>query len=165
VPAQPTYFLHFSHKTDSFLQNVQTFSPSSISNRASRISFTQQTLCQYRSKWSSTPGYSKESTLGDTMDPLSALSIAATVVQFIDYGTRILSKTNQLHKSVDGALDENIELEKASLQLQQFCNEVQGSLSQAEQRSPQGAQAQFDQALEEICVQCVELSKAPSQRA
>jgi hypothetical protein len=45
------------------------------------------------------------------MDPLSALSIAATVVQFVDFGMRVVSKGNQIYRSGDGSLDENRDLE------------------------------------------------------
>jgi hypothetical protein len=41
------------------------------------------------------------------MDPLTALSVAACVVQFVDYGTKLLSKGRELYKSADGALWEN----------------------------------------------------------
>lgn len=52
------------------------------------------------------------------MDPLSALSVAAAVVQFVDYGTRLVSKTRELYKSTQGALTTNIELEAASKRVQ-----------------------------------------------
>jgi hypothetical protein len=163
-PTSTAYLLpvvpHFSPETDNFSQRSNILTSSSNSNRASRISLTQQTGCQYCSKWSSIPcGHSEESTLGDTMDPLTALSLAANIVQLIDFGVSIVSKWDQLYKPVHGALDENTALEKASVRLQQFSNGVQGYLSQAQQRSPQGARAQCDQALEEICVECGELSK------
>jgi hypothetical protein len=48
------------------------------------------------------------------MDPLSALSVAAAVVQFADYGTGLLRTGRALYKSINGALSENIDLEAAS---------------------------------------------------
>lgn len=45
------------------------------------------------------------------MDPLSALSIAAAVVQFLDFGLRVISKGNQIYRSGDGSTDENRDLE------------------------------------------------------
>ncbi|KAH6684057.1 hypothetical protein B0J14DRAFT_555059 [Halenospora varia] len=45
------------------------------------------------------------------MDPLSALSIAAAVVQFVDFGIKVVSKGNQIYRSGDGSLDENHDLE------------------------------------------------------
>jgi len=62
------------------------------------------------------------------MDPLTALSVAAAVVQFVDYGTRIVAKGTNLYKSADGALTENIELETASIRLQGLGGTLQDSL-------------------------------------
>src|ERR1700683_780713 len=93
------------------------------------------------------------------MDPLSALSVAAAVIQFVDYGAGIVSKGTQLYKSVDGALGENIELETASIRLQRLSSGVQGSLSQARQDSTQGSPTQVDQDLETICKECVTVSQ------
>jgi hypothetical protein len=40
------------------------------------------------------------------MDPLSALSIAGTVVQFIDFGLKVVSKGRSIYRSGDGTLSE-----------------------------------------------------------
>ena len=45
------------------------------------------------------------------MEALSALSLASNIVQFLDFGLRVLSKGNQIYRSVDGALEENLDLE------------------------------------------------------
>ena len=45
------------------------------------------------------------------MDPLSGLSIASNIVQFVDFGLRVVSKGNRIYRSVDGALTENLDLE------------------------------------------------------
>jgi hypothetical protein len=52
------------------------------------------------------------------MDPLSALSLAACVVQFLDYGMRVMSKSRELYTAADGALSANVEIEEASARLQ-----------------------------------------------
>jgi len=93
------------------------------------------------------------------MDPLSALSVAAAVVQLVDYGAGIVSKGTQLYKSVDGALGENIELETASIRLQQLSSGMQGSLSQTRRDNTQGSPAQVDQHLEAMCNECVTVSQ------
>jgi hypothetical protein len=43
------------------------------------------------------------------MDPLTALSVAAAVVQFVDYGTKVLSKAHGAYKAADGSFLENRE--------------------------------------------------------
>ena len=45
------------------------------------------------------------------MDPLSCLSIASNIVQFVDFGLQVVSKGNQIYRSVNGALAENLDLE------------------------------------------------------
>jgi hypothetical protein len=89
------------------------------------------------------------------MDPLTALSVAACVVQFVDYGTKLLSKGRELYKSVDGALSENIDLEEASSRLKVLSSDLQKSLRGGDQ----GAVNKRDQALETICNGCIEVSE------
>lgn len=45
------------------------------------------------------------------MDPLSALSIAASVVQFLDFGAKIIGTSIEIYRSVDGATQESLETE------------------------------------------------------
>ena len=44
------------------------------------------------------------------LDPLSAVSLAATVVQFVDFSSKIVSKGYHLYTSAGGALPENARL-------------------------------------------------------
>ena len=74
------------------------------------------------------------------MDPLSALSVAAAVVQFVDYSSRMVSKSREIYKSADGALAENIDLEVASKCLQRLTEPLRGS--------------QIVDALGEVCKAC-----------
>ena len=89
------------------------------------------------------------------MDPLTALSVAACVVQFVDYGTKLLSKGRELYKSADGALSENIELEEASSRLNLLSSDLQKSL----RGGGQGPVNERDRALEAICNGCIEVSE------
>lgn len=93
------------------------------------------------------------------MDPLSALSVAAAVIQFIDYSTRIVSKGKELYKSADGALAENIELETASVRLQNLSRTLKDSLRANQQAPKEGVASKSDGALETICEACVTVSK------
>jgi hypothetical protein len=45
------------------------------------------------------------------MDPLSALSVASSIVQFIEFGNKLVGKGFQIYKSADGALAENVDKE------------------------------------------------------
>ena len=46
-----------------------------------------------------------------TMDPLSAISLAGSIAQFLNYATKLVSKGHALYKSSEGALAENLDLE------------------------------------------------------
>ncbi|OJJ05862.1 hypothetical protein ASPVEDRAFT_45324 [Aspergillus versicolor CBS 583.65] len=45
------------------------------------------------------------------MDPLSAVSLAGNVVQFLEFGVKLISKTHEIYKSGEGAEIRNIELD------------------------------------------------------
>jgi hypothetical protein len=45
------------------------------------------------------------------MDPLTALSLAGTIVQFVDFGSKLLSAGRELYKSTTGSLTVNDEIE------------------------------------------------------
>ena len=45
------------------------------------------------------------------LEGLAALSLAGNVIQFIDFGCRLFSKSRELYRSSDGDLAENVELE------------------------------------------------------
>jgi len=51
------------------------------------------------------------------MDPLTSLSVAGTIVRFVDFGTKLLSQSYELYKSRSGKLaaDEELELVTADL--------------------------------------------------
>ncbi|KAJ9647444.1 uncharacterized protein PV06_00157 [Exophiala oligosperma] len=67
--------------------------------------------------------------------PLDALSIAAAVVQFVDFSCRIISKGNEYHKSVDGAIVENKELEVVAANIQDLSGRLHYSLSSKAKRA------------------------------
>lgn len=45
------------------------------------------------------------------MDPLSALSIAASLVQFLDFGAKLVGTGLEVYRSVEGSTEENLETE------------------------------------------------------
>lgn len=44
------------------------------------------------------------------LDPLTALSIASSVIQIIDFGCRLVSETQQIYHSASGATKYNVTL-------------------------------------------------------
>jgi hypothetical protein len=45
------------------------------------------------------------------MSPLTALSVAASISQFVDFGSKFLSSSRKLYQSADGTLRENLDTE------------------------------------------------------
>jgi len=50
------------------------------------------------------------------LDPMSALSLAGNIVQFLDFSIYLVGKAHEIHKSVDGALSENLDAEVVARQ-------------------------------------------------
>ena len=51
------------------------------------------------------------------MDPLTALSVAGTIVQFVDFGTKLLTHATELYQSSRGTLRSNDEIELVTTDL------------------------------------------------
>jgi hypothetical protein len=62
------------------------------------------------------------------MDPLTAFSVAGTVIQFVDYGTKLLVGAHGLYKSTSGVLTANQELELVTVDLRGVIRKL-GSLT------------------------------------
>jgi hypothetical protein len=76
------------------------------------------------------------------LDPLTALSLAGTIVQLVDFGSKIFSTAYQLHRSSTGALSVNEEIETVTsdllalatkLRRSVYSSDVLGCLTQDEQ--------------------------------
>ncbi|KAF7884006.1 hypothetical protein EAF00_011318 [Botryotinia globosa] len=91
------------------------------------------------------------------MDPIAALGVAAAVIQFIDYGTGLISKGREIYKS--GELEANVELGEATNRLQNLIEPLGGSLHSGIQNAPSPSPADADRALQDICTKCIDLSK------
>lgn len=59
------------------------------------------------------------------LDPFSALSAAAAVVQFIDFGCQLVAKGYRLHRSPSGALAENLDVEAITTDLMEINSKMQ----------------------------------------
>jgi hypothetical protein len=54
------------------------------------------------------------------MDPISALSLSAAILQFIDFGSKIIVATYSIYQSTDGTTRENLELAQLASTLHEF---------------------------------------------
>ena len=62
------------------------------------------------------------------LDPLTALSLAASAIQLVDFSGKILSKGKSLYKSVEGVTRENEELEESTARLKESCIGLKNAL-------------------------------------
>ena len=65
------------------------------------------------------------------MDSLSALSLASAIVQFVDFGFKLLVESSELYRSPEGALADNVELKSTAEDLLQVSAGLRASFSHA----------------------------------
>jgi hypothetical protein len=88
------------------------------------------------------------------MDPLSALGVAASVAQFVQFGASLVSKSRQIYRQ--GALLDHIECGHATRRLTEVANDVKKSLKDLEYLGEPSSDAKE---LERICRNCVKPSE------
>jgi hypothetical protein len=86
-----------------------------------------------------------------SVDPLTALSVAGTIVQFVDFGTKLISRSKELYQSVDGALGVNKELEKIVEDLSKLLVKLQRPVRLKNTSSGNDLD---EDALESLCTAC-----------
>jgi hypothetical protein len=83
------------------------------------------------------------------MDPLTALSVAGTIVQFVDFANKILKTSGQFYRSATGASTANEELELVTKDLSNLITKL---------RRPLGSTAPAtdgdEKSLESLCDAC-----------
>lgn len=98
------------------------------------------------------------------LDPLSALSVAASIIQVVDFAGNIVSKGKDLYKSSDGALRENTEAETVTVRLREMTMKLKDSqifLQGSSANAPVGPQMSKPEELQlqEICDECLSISE------
>lgn len=58
------------------------------------------------------------------MDPLTALSLAAAVAQFVDFGFKVLGNAREVYGSLSGATEEDRSLENAARETQHLAGKL-----------------------------------------
>ena len=58
------------------------------------------------------------------LDPLTAISLASAIVQFVDFGSKVIRGASEIYKSADGALRENAELEDSTTKINQLNDRI-----------------------------------------
>lgn len=84
------------------------------------------------------------------LDPLSTLSVAASVVQFIEFAGKIVSKGRELYKSSSGALGENERTETVTKRLHDLTAKLKSSLQNASRTRQNPARTTVLQPAEDV---------------
>jgi hypothetical protein len=71
------------------------------------------------------------------MDPLTALSIAGNIIQFVDFGSHLLGRAGALYRSPTGSLSFHDELQIVTTDLQTLVIKIQKSLPSANSQDSQ----------------------------
>ena len=58
------------------------------------------------------------------LDPLTAIGLASAIVQFVDYGSKVIGMASEMYKSADGALKDNAELEDWTTKIDQSSDRI-----------------------------------------
>jgi plasmid maintenance system antidote protein VapI len=87
------------------------------------------------------------------MDPLSCLSIAGAVVQFLDFGTKLISESWKIYK--DGELEVHVQAAVAARDLRSYNAKLRQSLRA---QGVTSCSTQDEAALEELCRDCSALA-------
>lgn len=92
------------------------------------------------------------------MDPLSALGLAAAVVQFVDFGFRLVNDARQRYKSVSsGRILELVHLSTIAADLGQLSTNIRDESSRLGR--PVGFKTgSSENVLREICQQCIDIN-------
>lgn len=116
-----------------------------------------QGLVQFEPRVSEQPGSPKVDHL--IMDPLSALSISTAVVQFLDFGNKVLSKSTEIYNSTQGASLENQHVEAVAANMLDLSRQLEeqesklswqisGPISESEARSRRHRSSQWKKELD-----------------
>lgn len=58
------------------------------------------------------------------LDPLTALSLAAAVIQFVDFGSKLIATSHEIYISVNGATKENATIGEVTADIKGFCRRL-----------------------------------------
>lgn len=59
-------------------------------------------------------------------EALAAVGLASSIIQFLDFGTRLLLTGRALYHSTEGALQENVDFEKVTMSIKSFAQKITG---------------------------------------
>lgn len=93
------------------------------------------------------------------VDPISALSVAAAAVQFVDFSRKLVSKSRELYNSLDGVLRDNAQTETVTMRLKAMVLELQPPRRPANSTARNASAPKASPRLQKICAECNEVSE------
>jgi hypothetical protein len=90
------------------------------------------------------------------MEPLSALNIATSVVQFVDFSSKIISKSLEIYKSDYAELSEYSNIRYIITKLEELARDLEKSLKLDD--STNSHMSQNDLGLLDLCKECKTIS-------
>jgi hypothetical protein len=95
------------------------------------------------------------------LDPLTALSVAGTVVQFVDFSCKLLSHAYEIHESTSGITSVNKELERVTSNLSEQLVKLSRPLSVD---GVSGCLTADEARLEMLCSECGDIGRELLQK-
>jgi hypothetical protein len=92
--------------------------------------------------------------LAKMADPLTAVGLAGSIIQFVDFSSRLVSKSQAIHRSANGELVENEHLEQTTTDLLRLQATLQQGLHS---RLSAKELTKDEQALHDLSKTCVEV--------
>ncbi|KAK4202850.1 hypothetical protein QBC40DRAFT_195481 [Triangularia verruculosa] len=97
------------------------------------------------------------------MEPLSALSVAAAVVQFIDWGTQVLSQSREIYKSAEGKTMDEIEISQIAIDLKALSSSILETISNMKRARSRYSTTNsemdtYEAAILKACQECQEIA-------
>jgi Fungal N-terminal domain of STAND proteins len=89
------------------------------------------------------------------LDPLTAFSVAGTVVQFVDYTSKVFAKSSEIYKSTRGATQINEELQELATDLIDLTTKLSRPLLH---EGPPNSPSEEEQRLEQLCIACSKIA-------
>ncbi|KAJ8068445.1 hypothetical protein OCU04_004001 [Sclerotinia nivalis] len=88
------------------------------------------------------------------LDPFSAVSLAAAIIQLVDFSSKVISSAAELHRSSSGALANNLELSTIVSDLSALSNNLEARILHQGKHSCNTD----EQAIRSLASECKELS-------
>ena len=88
------------------------------------------------------------------MDPLSALSLAANVIQFVDFSFELLNSSRKIYNSISGTSEDGQHLQKVHSELPAFSTQLRDDKNHSAKVIPAENQSEHSSSLRETAEAC-----------